>query len=83
MEGGGEVAAGEEEQLQGSVSVWQPQRQTTCEVIDCHLLSLSLLLTHPTTGWPELPGQGLQLWCETVTETIIRLNERRKRTALM
>lgn len=58
----------EEERLQGSVSVWQPQRQTTCEVIDRHLLSLSPLLTQPTTGWPELPG--LHTWCETVTETI-------------
>ncbi len=30
---GGEERRGEEEQLQGSVAVQQPQRQTTCEAV--------------------------------------------------
>lgn len=31
-------------------------RGCQCEVIDCRPLSLSLLLAHSTTGWPELTG---------------------------
>lgn len=31
-------------------------RGCQCEVIDCHPLSLSLLLTPSTTGWPKLAG---------------------------
>lgn len=55
------MTGGEEEQLQGSAAARQPQRRDDvrgcqCEVIDCRPLSVSLLLIHSTTGWPELTG---------------------------
>lgn len=64
MKRGGEVTGGEERRggaaagERGSAATLETDdvRGCQCEVIDCRPLSLSVLLTHSTTGWPELTG---------------------------
>lgn len=74
MKGGGEVtgrrggaAAGE----RGSAAAPETDDVPGCQraPIDGRPLSLSLLLTRSTSGWPGLTGRDLRRWREAVTET--------------